>query len=197
MKRILSVLLILVLVLALFACGKEEEPRTVGETGTAATRETAGNDPALAEEQALMELDMTGKMESWRGSGGDGRVSLPGDWQAVIVQSLTDLAPYRQYFPTLTDPDAARITSDTEGIAAVLEIASPDLNLLYGVNEVTCEGGHIFLMVTAEPEVREEELTDEDGNVIEQAPGSPYEYFLFYIPAEHYNNEDLQFNFVN
>lgn len=197
MKRALILLMALILLPWLFACEKGAPADISGDE--TASRETAVEDGAAdAEEEVLREMDMTDKIESWRGAGGDGHVSLPGDWNAVVVESPADLAPYRGYFPALSDADAARITSDKDGIAVVLEVASTDTSLIYGVNEVMREEGRIVFSVSAEPEILEEEPVDENGEGIPSGSGgSPFEYFLFYIPAEHYDNESLYFSFIN
>ena len=195
MKRILAILLILCLIPHLFACGKDagkEEPTPAAtEKGT---EQNTVDERISQEENAILEMDMTDKMESWRGQGDSGKVKLPGDWNAVVVQTPEDLAPYRAYFPLLTNADVERVTADTAGIAVVLEVASPDTSLIYGVNEVTLEGSDIVFMVSSVPFERTESV-NEDGEM-EPDPGSPHEYFMFYIPAEHYHNEPLQFVFV-
>lgn len=199
MKRVAiilaAVLIVLVVLLWFFACKNYNSGNNGGDAPE--TRETVVTDPVLLEEQQLQEMSMLDKMESWRGQGDDGHVDLPGSWEASVISSEGDLAAYRSYFPSLTDADAARITADTEGIIAVLEVASPDLTLNYGVDEVTREGDQIFFLVSAAPDIIDGEIPDIGELEDYTYPGSPHEYFLFYIPGEHYNNEALQFSFSN
>lgn len=187
-----AVLAVLVGLLIFFGCknfaGKEG--------GSAAPGGEPVTDPVLLEEQQIQEMSMLDKMESWRGQGTDGKVDLPGDWEATVIDDASELSPYQEYFPELTGEDIARITSDTKGIVAILEIASPDLTLNYGVDEVTREGDQIFFLVSAAPDLVEGETPEYNGSDGYETPGNPHEYFLFYIPGEHYNNESLQFSFL-
>lgn len=194
MKRVLALLLALSLLLCLFACGKAETAQS--EEGEPASREIT--DPVELEEMILEEMNMLGKVDSWRGQGSDGHVKLPGSFATVYMRSASDLKPYQTYFPLLTNEDITRVTSDPDGVTVLLEIASPDTSLLYGVDEITREDGRIVFLVTSAPEILEP-IYDDDGQEIEQSGGggSPYEYFLFYIPADQYNDEEIVFNFAN
>ena len=197
MKRTIILLLALAVLLSLSACGGET---ATGKTGDPAVTggQTATAETADEQEKALEEMDITELVEAWRGQGDDGKVKVPDTYESTVVKSLSDLAPYRPYFPALSDLDAARITSDTDGLALILEIASPDTNLIYGVDSVTREGTEIAFLVSCAPEQVEGELAvDEYGNEIERpAPGAAHEYFLFYIPAAEYHGEVPVFSFA-
>ena len=198
MKRTIILLSALAVLLTFSACGGNNVPETKGDpaTGGQNTAETA--DAADEQEKILEEMDITELVESWRGQGDDGKVTTPGTFESTVIKSLADLAPYRPYFPALSDLDAARITSDADGLALVLEIASPDTNLVYGVDSVTREGTELVFLVSCAPEQVDEELAvDEYGNEIERpAPGAAHEYFLFYIPAAEYHDEVPVFPFA-
>lgn len=193
--RALALILALAMLLSLGACAKDGADQSgTGEENPAGT----GSKPAPATEEAdpWAERDMTGVVEGWRGRGDTGKVETPGEYAATIVKSLSDLAPYRAFFPDLNDADAARITSDEDGVAVVLEVASTDLTLLYSVDTVTREEESIVFQVMVAPEIHEPQY-DENGAEVEfPDPGSPYEYFLFYIPTEEYHEEDLLFQFA-
>ncbi len=197
MKRIAAWLLIPALILCLFACGGGDAPVGTGEGAeTNATGAAPEIDPAALEEEILQAMEITEKVEAWRGQGEEGHLDVPGTWRQTVVHSLAELAPYRAYFPDLSDEDASRITSDKDGMAVVLEIASADTSLIYGVDSVCREDNQIVFYVTVAEELREEPSVDEYGNeVAPPDPGSPFEYFLFYLAAEDYREEFPVFQF--
>ena len=192
--RALALFLALAMLLALCSCAKENPEESATDEANV-TGNAGGAGGMTEEEDPWADRDITAVVEAWRGRGDTGKVKTPGEYAATLVRSLNDLAPYRSYFPQLSDEEAARITSDEEGIVAVLEIASADLSLIYSVDNVTREDGSIVFLISEMPEIHEPEY-DENGNEVEfPAPGSPYEYFLFYIPAAEYQKEDLIFQF--
>ena len=197
MKRFLIFMAAIALCLALASCRSEGAADT-GEKVTQGTEATETIDPLEEEQRLWDEMDLTDVVESWRGQSDHGLVKTPGTWDSTVVKSLADLAPYRAFFPDLTDLEAARITSDEDGLAVVLEIASPNTKLIFGVDLIIREEGSILFEVSGAEELREEPLTDEYGNEIEAPdPGSPYEYFLFYLPAEEYHDETITFSFAS
>lgn len=188
MKRIPAILVSLALFGALCACGKGD---TAPASGGTFTEESTVEQQIREQEEIIEETDITDQVESWRGQGDTGLVKDPGSYEARVIRSEADLSYCRGAFAGLSADDTARIIADEKGVVVLVEVASADVYLNYGVNRVVREEGRIFFEGSAVP--NEGDGTQEDPE--EAPPGSAHEYFLFYIPGTVYNDEEMFFNF--
>lgn len=174
MKRTLSILLIMILMLSCFLCScNEETPAETGrETEPPAAVETIDDAREIPEAE-----DLLGAIPSWAYRGSDGFLQSAGDYAEQSIRTTADLAPWRKFFPDLSDADAARITSDKEGACLLVEM-TPSFDLSdFTTAGIDREAGNIVITIL-----------ETEADV--QAPA--HTVFLFYFPSSLYRGETIR-----
>ena len=173
MKRKLSLFLIFLAIAVLFcACVKKVPEETAPRT------ETATDDKASTMPREIPEAeDLLGLCPSWAYRGSEGFLQHPGDYAEKTIHSKADLAPYRKFFPDLSDADVERITSDGDGTCLLVEM-TPSFDLSdFTTAGIDREAGNIIITI----------LETES-----ETPAPAHTCFLFYFPSSLYRGETVR-----
>lgn len=180
MKKILACILILAALLSLAACGKE--PAT---EETPAPTETTPTKPIVDQMKEEMDRqdedrDLMVEISVWSSTGEKGLLEKAGTQKVIHLNNAEQLAPYRQYLPTLTDADVETLFASSRSRAVLVECRKPLDVSSFSLTECYRVSGRIVVMIDQyEP--------DEGG---ESTP--EYTHILVFIPESVFNGENIE-----
>ena len=187
-KTAFACALALLLSASLAACDPKTENQTTGEVAPAESATVTRDNPPTSPESETFFDDGTdeyrNKLIIYEGFSEKGIMTEADAHQRTPIYEEKDLAPFRPYFPELTDEAASKLLADKEGLTFVLEITQKNPKSYYSIDGIYQDIDQIRVEIS--------EFCDPEDEAVQPA----HTFYLIHVPGDVYEDEILNVIFI-